>query len=474
MRKRAPLLPVWIVLLLFLALTFGPAAFAQVPISGSSGDPSAHPGNLYLPSEMAPATTPDRDPPKSEGEQMAPLSSSGWQEIKRETFEGVFPNTGWTVRDANPNDGLEYFWDDDDCRPHGGSWAAWPANGGFHGYDPCLDPHYRPNMDSWMIYGSFDVSDARVVEVSFWLWRQIEINNDKVWFVFSNDGEHFSGWWWDGTAGWEEKRFDLSSYLAGDASVWVGWVFQSNSTIQYEGPWVDDILIRKYVPGSVTVRGSLFYADRNNNAVPARFTKVYLYDQDPGGSDDLLDTTVTDGNGFFQFPARINWDEDDPDPDPNNRRLDLYVIWETDVNDSASARRRLTNFGDWAYKWQSEVRTNVPDGPVDFFNYWLPPENEWLPAMWIFQDLRRAWEYIRNAAGIDPGSVTAKWERDVNCYPSWPFCSSYFNGGIGGPYVFIAHNRAISGDTVVHETGHHLLWNATGWWLWWDVGVLRS
>jgi hypothetical protein len=53
---------------------------------------------------------------------------------------------------------------------------------------------------------------------------------------------------------------------------------------------------------------------------------VYLYDQDPGGGDDLLDTTVTDANGFFQFSARTNWDEDDTDPDPNNRRLDLYVV----------------------------------------------------------------------------------------------------------------------------------------------------
>jgi hypothetical protein len=220
-----------------------------------------------------------------------------------------------------------------------------------------------------MVYGPFDARDARAVEVRFWLWRQIEPTYDKVWFAFSNDGGTFYGWWWDGTAGWEEKRFDLTSYLAGDASVWVGWMFESDGSVQYEGPWVDDILIRKYVPGTVTVRGSFFYADRSNNPAPASFTKVYLYDQDPGGSDDLLDTTVTDANGFFQFSARANWDEDDPDPNPENRRLDLYVVWETDVNDSASARRRVTNLGGWAYRWPSEVRANVQDGAVDFLNY---------------------------------------------------------------------------------------------------------
>lgn len=371
------------------------------------------------------------------------MSTSGWQEIKREAFEGVFPNTGWTLIDANPNDGKEYLWDDDDYRRHGGYWAAWPANGGANGYDPANNPRYPPNMTSWMIYGPFDLSDARVAEVVFWLWRQIEVNYDQVFFGISPDGSAFSGWQWDGTTDWQEMRFGLEGYL-GDSSVWVGWLFESDSTVQYEGPWVDDILIRKYVVGEVTVRGSFSYADRNNNPIPASFTKVYLYDQDPGGSDDLLDTTVTDANGFFRFPARANWDEDDPDPDPNNRRLDLYAVWETDVHDSASARRKVTNFGDWAYKWQSEVRANVQDGMVDFFNYWVPPEDNWLPAMWIFHDLRRAWEAIESTTSTDPGSITARWEKDKNtllpCVDS-----SCFYAGPGGPYIFIAHKSVVQG-----------------------------
>jgi len=443
--------------------------YAPIPVPDSYRGPPPVPA-FRLPEGIPPSSpTLDRDPPKSEGGTFHPASSGGWQEIKSETFEGVFPNAGWNVWDGNPSDGLEYFWDDDDCRPHGGSWAAWPANGGIHGYDPCVTPFYRPHMRSWMVYGPFDARDARAVEVRFWLWRQIEPTYDKVWFAFSNDGGTFYGWWWDGTAGWEEKRFDLTSYLAGDASVWVGWMFESDGSVQYEGPWVDDILIRKYVPGTVTVRGSFFYADRSNNPAPASFTKVYLYDQDPGGSDDLLDTTVTDANGFFQFSARANWDEDDPDPNPENRRLDLYVVWETDVNDSASARRRVTNLGGWAYRWWSGVQTNAQDGTVDF-NYWIPPGDAQLPAMWIFQDLRRAWEYIRNSTGLDPGSVTAKWQSGSDCYPSWPFCSSFFYAGAGGPFIFIADSSRLSGDTVVHEAGHHYMWNKTGWWLWWDIG----
>jgi len=459
-----------------LAVEYAPLGPLPVLLSGSAGQPTSR----RLPAGVVPSQTPDRDLKKPGSGDVTPLSSSGWQEIKRETFEGVFPNAGWTLIDANPNDGKEYLWDDDDYRRHGGYWAAWPANGGANGYDPATNPRYPPNMASWMIYGPFDLSDARAAEVVFWLWRQIEVNYDHVFFGISPDGGTFYGWQWDGTADWQEMRFGLDSYL-GDASVWVGWLFESDGSVQYEGPWVDDILIRKYVPGQVTVRGSFFYADRSNNPMPARFTKVYLYDQDPGGGDDLLDTTVTDANGFFQFSARINWDEDDPDPNPENRRLDLYVVWETDVNDSASARRRVTNLGGWAYRWPSEVRANVQDGTVGFFNYWVPPRNEpggeWVAAMWIFQDLRRAWEKVFGGSGIDPGSVTAKWEKDQNAlFPCLQ--GSCFYAGPGGPWIFIRDDMVISSDIVVHEAAHHYMWNKTGWWWWhpacWDHGLFTQ
>jgi len=444
-----------------LVVDYVPTGTLPMLLSGEPGRPTS----LRIPPRTVPSKTPDRDKQKSESQGFAPLSLGGWQEVKQETFEGLFPNAGWTLIDANPNDGKEYLWDDDDFRHHNGGWAGWPANGGANGLDPATKP-YPPNMASWMTYGPFALNDAKTAESAFWLWRQIEAKFDYVFFGISSDGHTFNGYKWDGTANWEEKRYSLNSYL-GDSSVWVAWLFVSDNTVQYEGPWVDDILIRKYVPRQVTAQGSFFYADRNNNTVPARFTKVYLYDQDPGGTDDLLATTTTDGNGFFQFPARMNWDDDDSNSDPNNRRLDLYVVWETDANDSLSARRRVTNTSNWVYQWASERRTNVPDGNANFFNYNVGSINQ--GAMWIFQDLRRAWETIYNNTSphIDPGSVTAKWEKDVNCYNL--ICSSFFWGGAGGPFVFIRQDDLISADTVVHETGHHLMYNATGYWTWWDV-----
>ncbi|RPJ32704.1 MAG: M6 family metalloprotease domain-containing protein, partial [Planctomycetaceae bacterium] len=139
------------------------------------------------------------------------------------------------------NDGCEFLWDDDDYRPYGGSWAAWPANGGANGLDPASS-NYPPNMFSWMIYGPFNLSNATEADTWFELWREIEPGYDWVFFGVSSDGSSFNGFQWDGTADWTFMDVDYNDYV-GDDTVWVAWVFSSDGSIQYEGPWVDDILI---------------------------------------------------------------------------------------------------------------------------------------------------------------------------------------------------------------------------------------
>jgi hypothetical protein len=432
---------------------------------------SGTPGRLTsrrLSEGAVPSQTPDRDPEKQENGESVTLSLGGWQEIKREGFEGLFPNAGWILVDDYPDDEKEYLWDDDDYRAHPDPhnpypWAAWPANGGADGYDPATNPHYPPNMASWMIYGPFDLSDAAAAEVVFWFWRQIELYYDYLYFGISSDGEHFFGFSWSGLANWEEQTISLEQYL-GDSSVWVGWLFWSDNIVQYEGPWVDDILIRKYVPGQVTVQGTLTYADRSGNSAPGRYTKVYLYDQDSGDEDELLAETITDENGFFLFPSRLNWDEDDPDPDPANRRLDLYVIWEAE---DPISEHRVTDLAGQVYQWHSFTSLNVSDGAIVDFSSIIPSYWPTLSAMWVFQDLYRAWAHIEAYAGIDPGGITARWEQDQNSL--FPCNSSCFYAGPGGPWVFIADRSVLSEDTVVHEAGHHYMWNQTGWWLWWDI-----
>ncbi|MFZ3070413.1 MAG: hypothetical protein WA110_04745 [Anaerolineaceae bacterium] len=419
-------------------------------LSGSPGRPASR----HLPEGIVPSQTPDRNPEKEEYLDDTPLSSNGWQVIKHETFEGIFPNDGWTRLDVYPDDNKEYLWDDDNYRPHNGSWAGWPARGGADGYDPSLNPCYQPHMDSWMIYGPFDLSDATFAEVDFWLWRQIEADFDRISFLYSDDwGENWYGIQWDGEEDWQEFRVDIS-HLAGEPNILVAWVFESDFAVQYEGPWVDDIWILKAQAGSVNVQGTLSYSDRNGNTAYGRNYKVSLFEDDADGQDDLLWVTYTDRDGFFSISYLTNWDWDENDY-PVDPRLDLYVVWETD---NPELNQQVTYFDGTPYHWESDTRGNISDGITEIFDNLIVDST--LPAMWIYEDMLRAYEYMLLNTGVDPGGVMALWEDGIDSYGN---CTgSCFIPG-EEPRIFISDQSRLSRDTVVHEVGHHYMWNKTNW-----------
>lgn len=221
--------------------------------------------------------------------------------------------------------------------------------------------------------------------------------------------------------------------------------------------------------GLVTPQGVIFYFNRLDNLALAACTKVYLYDDDISGSDDLLFTTYTNDNGSFYFPALTNDDSDDPS-DPN-RHLDLYIIFQTYCQDTGTTFHQVANIAGFTYTWQPPTITNVPDGSVDLSSI-VPPDSTPRPAMWISQDLRKAWRtvYDNTVPYFNPGSVSVKWEATTNCYTILgnEICNSFYYGlGSFGPFIFIKDAATDSPDTVVHEAGHNYMDNATGWW-WWD------
>jgi hypothetical protein len=408
-------------------------------------------------------------------------SNGEWQVLLNETFEGAWPSSGWSVVDLS-NDGYDRKWEDDNYKHHGGYWGVWPARGGTDGRDPVPgNDHYFNSMNTRMIYGPFDLSDAVKTDISFWLWREIEICCDYLALEVSTDNGTFHQVyrWTSNNLDWGQWIFSLDGFN-GNNSVWISWRFYSDSSIVYDGPWVDDILLRKYVPGEISAFGTLSYSNRVNNSVGARFMNVYLFDADPGYVDDLLAVTTTNADGFFMFPTTTNWDVDDNDPDPNNRRLDLYVKWETDFNDSVSAHHLVKNYAGSTYEWPSMTWWNVNDGILDCSSV-LPAGWPGLEAMWIFQDLRQAWEFVHNntISQTDPGSVIAIWQVNEDCFYDAPFlCNSFFYSGAGGPFIFVSNQHRYSADTIVHEIGHHYMYNATGWWWWnpscWDHQLFNS
>jgi hypothetical protein len=163
--------------------------------------------------------------------------------IKAENFEGDFPNGLWYAYDQS-NDGYERYWDDANCDQCGGDWAAWPADGGANRRNVCNGANYPNNMEAWMVYGPFDLSDASNAGTEFVMWHEIEAGYDWVFFGISLNCIDYYGLFWDGNAGCTLHNILYPDFV-GDPSVCAAWVFGSDSGLTYEGPWVDDIVIWK-------------------------------------------------------------------------------------------------------------------------------------------------------------------------------------------------------------------------------------
>jgi hypothetical protein len=376
------------------------------------------------------------------------------QVIMEEDFEGLFPGAGWSVRDGMLGDGKENYWDDDDFRPYAGSYAAWPANGGADWRDPEVAT-YPYFANAWMTYGPFDLSNAKSASVSFMLWLDTETGYDFLHFATSGTGSSFiDSSLWSGDASWDQKTISLNQHL-GDDTVWIAWQFTSDSNRNYEGPWVDDIRL-SFEPRDIAISGQLTYADRAAVMRGANAVKAQLWDWDANGSD-LLATAIADANGVVNFPTRPNWDADDTDPILGNRRLDPYIRWVAENDDA-----QVTNINRIVYAWTTAPSYNVTNSSI-FLSTSLPTNVTSRQALWVFEDIQRARAYYLNQTNpqTSPGFITAHWADGQN---NDGFCGNGSCFYAPGPYVFIAHASILVPDTIVHEIGHHVMWNRTGQW----------
>jgi hypothetical protein len=388
-----------------------------------------------------------------------PAAIGGWQDIVSEGFEGptLWPRGKWSV-----NSTANATWDDETYRPRTGSAAAWPAGAGTSGYSPSTSNNkYLNSMNAQMVYGPFDLRTAKAAEVSFWLWMETEAT-DKLYLEASTDNSTYTqlSEWNTSDMNWRQKTVSLSGYI-GQQNVYVRWRFQTNASSTFQGPWIDDVLIRQYVPGSITVSGTLQFAARSQSLTPAANVQVRLLDMDVITTTTTIDditpggiTVITDASGRFSFPATTNWDADDTASDPLDRRLDLAVR----VFTSNDQYGRVVDRNEAVYSFDVQPvvsRNNVPDGAATLNgNISFNAQN--VTALQIFHDVVRTRDFVLNRASTDPGPVLIFWETGIQsfvcpgpCYLPEP--------GLGG--VFISAAFASSPDTVVHEIGHHYMGN---------------
>jgi hypothetical protein len=171
--------------------------------------------------------------------------------IMAEDFEGGFPSPGWVV--IAESGYADVYWDDVGCRGFSGR-SAWCAALGSEA--PSTDcSTYVPNMRTWMIYGPFDLADATEAYFDYKYWIDCEPGIDYLFIGASTDGQNFRGLPYDQPAyNWPQGSIDFSDVggvnMLGEPNVWVGILFQSDFSIEYEGAYVDDLAVIKFTSAS--------------------------------------------------------------------------------------------------------------------------------------------------------------------------------------------------------------------------------
>jgi len=85
-----------------------------------------------------------------------------------------------------------------------GSYSAYCVQNG----EPAPGP-YPADVNAWMTYGPFDLSNATDAKMDFSYWNQSEPDCDYLYWMASSDGENFNGYYTSGyQADWQSETLE--------------------------------------------------------------------------------------------------------------------------------------------------------------------------------------------------------------------------------------------------------------------------
>ncbi len=181
------------------------------------------------------------DPPAQVG------ALATWTTLMTQGFEGAFPSAGWSLGWASNG----YTWGTTSHRANSGTRSAWCAETiKVTGTDLNAPGPYANNMNAWMVYGPFDLTNATAAELLFAYWYKTEPTDDVLFYGASVNGGTFYGYSFSGdSSGWRSTTLNLANVpvlgnLCGYRQVWIAFAFRSDGSLTYEGAYVDDILLR--------------------------------------------------------------------------------------------------------------------------------------------------------------------------------------------------------------------------------------
>lgn len=190
--------------------------------------------------------------------------TNGWVTILSDDFEGAFPGVWTLAYNTNKNSG--YLWGKRSCRSYAGSSSAWVVGGGTLGASLGCGDFYPNNVQTWMKYGPFSLTNTSAAELRARLWTHTESPSyawDVVFVGASVNGTDFYGTMYYGDWNWEIQVLDFTNVytlgnLLGQPNVWIAFVFDTDSSVAYtEGGYVDDVLLRKCPSGTTCPAGTI-------------------------------------------------------------------------------------------------------------------------------------------------------------------------------------------------------------------------
>lgn len=176
-------------------------------------------------------------------------SATAWEIIFSEDWEAGFDGDIWLTLDRNGAQDGEFKWAvrEFENTLSGGNQSAWSVGGGLDGQNLDLENEgYPQGVDSWLIYGPIDLSQALDAELSFNYWFEADAG-DEFSVLISTDGTNWEGKQTDsgGSGQWFGRNYSLEAYV-GQPIVYAAFHFTSDDegASSKIGALVDDIEIR--------------------------------------------------------------------------------------------------------------------------------------------------------------------------------------------------------------------------------------
>ena len=199
--------------------------------------------------------------------------------------------------------------------------------------------------------------------------------------------------------------------------------------------------------GQIQIRGCILYKDYDGNWKPAKWLKVFFFDEDQHSPDDQLGTAKKVGSdGCFESDVIDNVDE----PQELGARLDVYLKFVTHSNVA-----KVVNEHNGVYVFYTETKWEVPDGWVNFGSQGVD-EYPFAAACEVFDTLMDGWDYYANTPGIKykHGKVTCSW---------YPLGGTHSETDLDNGYsICVAYLDYMDEDVILRVYGESVMFGVFG------------